>query len=510
MHQLTIPLKDHTEIPLYEQIYEHIKEEMKAGTIPAYSRLPSTRKLSEGLGVSRATVQKAYDQLLAEGYLDAEPCRGYYTAQLDRILLEEDLKGRLSLLQQADPGMADPRVADQSKPYQQMSELQMTDKKTIDRKMTDRKMTVQKWICDFSPGGVDLTAFPYPTWRRLMKETMMDETGSLFLKGDPQGEPGLRKTIAEYIHEARGVKCRPEQIVIGAGSEYILVLLSMIFGRDTSIAMEDPTYLQAYRVLASQGHKIVPVAMDSMGMRTDLLRRTGVRLAYCMPSHQYPTGTVMPISRRLELLAWAKEYGAFLIEDDYDSEFRYSGRPIPALRSVDHEERVIYLGTFSRAIAPAIRVSFMVLPEQLLLEYQRRCGFFSCTVPRADQAILERYLSGGHFERHLGRMRGIYREKRQMLLELLEGLGPEYTVQGDAAGVHILVCAHGRLTEAELVSRAAAQGVRVYGMSECRIGSGQQGYTDPCVILGFAGISIGEIQKGVAGLIRAWTDPSVV
>ena len=199
---------------------------------------------------------------------------------------------------------------------------------------------------------------------------------ALFAAGDPQGERALRTAIGDYLHSARGVDCRPEQILIGAGSEYLLMLLSQILGNGRKIAMENPTYKQAYRVLKGEGYPVIPVDMDRYGMDVQRLSRSSADVAYVMPSHQYPTGIVMPVKRRQELLAWAYS-GAdrYLIEDDYDSEFRYKGKPIPALQGMDRGGRVIYMGTFSKSIAPAIRVGFMVLPEHLLEAYRERAGF---------------------------------------------------------------------------------------------------------------------------------------
>lgn len=487
MEQLMISLDENRKTPLYAQIYEYIRGEIKAGVIPAYTRLPSTRKLSESLQISRSTVQMAYDQLLAEGYLDAEPCRGYYAANV------EAMEGIGASRKPA----RDAGIPGENEQEDRRGET-LQGRETLEKEKTSG----EPLLCDFSPAGVDLEHFPYKAWRRLGREVLTDETGRIFQKGMPQGEPGLRQAIASYLREARGVNCDPDQIVIGAGSEYLLMLVSLMIGRDSSIAMEDPTYLQAYRVLTSLGHKVIPISLDSMGMRVDLLEKTQARMAYCMPSHQYPTGTVMPISRRMELLKWAKEKDAYLIEDDYDSEFRYQGRPIPALQSADQAGRVIYLGTFSRAIAPAIRISFLVLPPKLLEKYRKVCGFYSCTVPRSDQEILARWMTDGNFERHLNRMRGIYKEKRNELLGLLEELGPGFTVQGDAAGVHILVRCHNGMSEEEMVQRAEKEQIRVYGVSRHSI-TGRQSL-GASVILGFAGVNQKEMQAGVEGLIRAW------
>lgn len=486
MRQLTISLEENTGSPLYAQIYEHIRGEIKAGEIPAYSRLPSTRKLSQTLGVSRSTVQLAYDQLLAEGYLDAEPCRGYYVAEMEGALpfhKEETAREGESLASDTS-GRAAPG-------FEKM--------KGDGGELPEREPA---WVCDFSPAGVDLSCFPYKTWRRLTRDVFSDESGAILHKGMTQGEPALRQALCEYLHGARGVRCRPEQIVVGAGNEYLLMLLSQVFERPFCVAMEDPTYYQAYRVLTALGHEIYPVALDAQGMRADLLERQEARLAYVMPSHQYPTGIVMPIARRLELLSWASRKDGYLIEDDYDSEFRYRGRPIPALQSVDREARVIYLGTFSRAVAPAIRVSYMVLPEELLARYRERCGFYACTVPRADQEVLARFLEGGSFERHLNRMRGVYREKKDRLLELLKPLESEFRIQGDEAGVHILITSR-RFTEEELIRRAAGEGVRVYGLSRHYIEKKAAG-ASRTVLAGFARLGPEEMERGAKGLLKAW------
>lgn len=479
MYQLTIPLTEASETPLYAQIYEYIKEEIKAGRIPAYSRLPSTRKLADVLAVSRSTVQLAYDQLSAEGYLDAEPCRGYYAADVESVIsfesekdIEQGTFTRSSAISEAVP--------------------------------TDSGEKAAECVCDFSPAGVDLRYFPYPAWRRLTREVFSDSAGTILRKGLSQGEPQLRQAIAGYLHGARGFCCSPEQIVVGAGNEYLLMLLSQMMGGDCQIAMENPTYYQAYRVFTALGHTVEPVDLDSQGIRMDILRRSRAQLAYVMPSHQYPTGTVMPIGRRMELLDWAEKQDAYLIEDDYDSEFRYRGRPIPALASVDEGGRVVYLGTFSRAIAPAIRISFLVLPQALLARYREVCGFYACTVPRADQEVLARFLSGGHFERHLNRMRGIYREKRETLMTLLGPLEPEFRVWGDEAGVHLLISSQTGMTEEEMVRRAALCGVTVYGLSRHCIDDSRNHTEKGTVLVGFARQSEAELEAGAAGLVRAW------
>ena len=462
--ELMVPLNTQDKSPLYEQIYRYIKKEIRAGRIPAGSRLPSTRILAQNLKVSRSTTQMAYDQLLAEGYAEAFPCRGYFACKIDELV-----------------------------------EVRQTAAAPETRKREESACEV-----DFSPRGIDLDRFPFNIWRKISRNTLVDDNKAMFGAGDPQGEWNFRSAIGDYLHSARGVECSPEQILVGAGSEYLLLLLSQLLGRDRKIAMENPTYAQAYRVLTAQGHSVVPVEMDRRGMKVEELERSGAQAAYVMPSHQYPTGIVMPVKRRQELLGWAYgKPGRYLIEDDYDSEFRYRGKPVPALQGMDRGGRVIYLGTFSKSIAPAIRVGFMVLPQELLKVYRERAGFYSCTVSRIDQDVLYQFITQGHYERHLNRMRAVYKGKHDALLAGLRPLERAFSITGEYAGLHVLLTHRGGMEEAELVRRAQAAGVRVYGISGSFIHPEHNVYPST-VMLGYANLGEEEIEKGCRLLEKAW------
>ena len=366
---------------LYEQIYEHIRKEIQEGKLLAGERLPSTRALAEYLQVARSTVDYAYGQLLSEGYIESRPCKGYYACALEEMPWTEE------------PG-------EETGAQTQSGVVPLSGEGVI----------------DFSPYDIDMTGFPFSVWKKITKHILTCANSDLFARGEAQGDYGLRLTISRYLHSSRGVNCRPEQVIVGAGNDYLLLLLEKILGRHVRIAMENPTYKRSYRIFQSFSYPISTVDMDEWGMRADRLERENVSAVYVMPSHQFPTGTVMPIGRRMELLRWAaREPERYLIEDDYDSEFRFRGKPIPALQASDRHGRVIYLGTFSKAIAPAIRVSFLVLPESLLEKYLRECGFYSCTVSRIDQSILDEFIREGYFERHLNKMRKIYRAKHELL-----------------------------------------------------------------------------------------------
>lgn len=468
MYELMILVEENGSIPLYEQIYRHIREEIRLGKIGPGTRLPSTRSLARQLGVSRSTTQLAYDQLTAEGYLESIPCRGYFAAELD---------GLCEIRTEAKE-LPEPEIRAEASPY------------------------------DFSPMGIDSDGFPANIWKKLAREVLSAENGQLFARGDSQGEPGLREAVRDYLYSARGVRCRADQILMGAGSEYLLMLLDQILDKKTVIAMENPTYPQAYRVFCGLGHQVAPVPMDEQGMEIRKLEKSGAALAYVMPSHQFPTGKVMPLGRRMELLAWANAMpGRYVIEDDYDSEFRYRGKPIPALQGYDREGRVIYLGTFSRSIAPGIRVSFLVLPDSLLQRYREKCRFYATTVSRIDQEILTRFIRGGYYERHLNRMKGIYRAKHDLLLELLRPFQSEFNLHGENAGIHLLLEAKdggGREESAEekrLIRAAGNMGVKVCGLEDYYVSGKPERAT---VLLGFGGMDSDRIREAVSRLAEAW------
>lgn len=464
--ELLVPLDARLGKPLYEQIYLHIRNEIRAGALTTGTRLPSTRVLAEHLKVSRSTTQMAYEQLLAEGYIESVPCRGYFIAKMEELV---------EVTAQTDGGM-----------------IKSDDKK------------VRGYTVDFSPRGIDLDNFPYNTWRKLSKDTLNNDNGEMFYKGDPQGEPGFREAIRGYLHSARGVNCTAEQIVVGAGSEYLLMLLAQILGSGRRIAMENPTYKQAYQVFNSLGYQVCPVDMDISGLKLELLQGSGADIAYIMPSHQYPMGIVMPVGRRQELLRWAGEVPErYLIEDDYDSEFRYKGKPIPALQGMDKSGKVIYIGTFSKSIAPAIRVSYLVLPLPLLKRYREQAGFYASTVSRIDQNILYQFLSEGYFERHLNRMRAVYKAKHDVLMTMLRPFEKDFIIQGEHAGLHILLTDRKGRSEEMLVQQAGAAGVRVYELSHHYIHP-EQNQEKSTVMIGYAMLHEHDIVTGIELLKISW------
>lgn len=444
MNEIMIDLQGGAKAPLYEKIYEYIKNEIVDGKISKGEKLPSTRLLAKNLSVSRSTVELAYDQLLAEGYIEAEPYRGYFVCDVEALYQLEQrnhMQEKLQAGQDWQPGW----------------------KTEIKHGAGSSK---QKEI-DFSPYTIDTQNFPYNVWRKLHKNVLLDDREEILLSGDGQGDYELRVAIADYLHQARGVNCVAEQIIIGAGNEYLELLLAQVLGEKKTVLMDDPTYLQAYRTFSNMGYLVKNIPAEQGSMPIEAVRRENADILYVMPSHQFPLGTVMPLKQRLELLKWASEKeGRYLIEDDHDSEYRYKGKPIPSLQSIDHEEKVIYLGTFSKSIAPSLRISYMVLPQHLLKNYQRYCGFYSTTVSKIQQEVLCGFIRGGYFGRHLNKMRGIYKNKHDFLVSELKKRPWVENIAGDNAGLHVLVQVDTQMSEEELCERAAEQGIHLMGISE--------------------------------------------
>lgn len=463
MNELTISLDSRLSVPLYEQIYEYLKKEIQNGGLPVSERLPSTRKLSKYLEVSRSTVTLAYEQLLSEGYIENRPNRGYFV---------NDLEGLYSL----------PAVGRQQ-----------------NRRPVKKE---EHYDCDFSPSGVDLGSFPHNVWRKLSRNLLLDNNQELFRLGDAQGEEELRRTIASYLHQARGVRCLPEQIIIGAGNDYLLMLLQTLLGQNRIYAFENPTYRKAADILRLLGNEVDAVELDRYGMKADALEKSRASIAYVMPSHQYPLGIVMPVKRRMQLLAWAAEKEErYIIEDDYDSEFRYKGKPIPALQGYDTTGKVIYIGTFSKSIAPAIRISFLVLPESLMKGYEEKGRRFSSTVSRIDQQILTDFIRGGYYERHLNRMRSIYKSRHDALMEALKSLSSICRVEGENAGTHVLLRMINGMTEQQAIEAARKGKIRVYGLSSYAVSRLEEQAT---VLLGYANVKEEEIPEAVKRLGECW------
>lgn len=465
MDMLTLFIKEDNKIPIYEQLYSFIKSEIQSGRISYNAKLPSKRKLSSYLKISQNTVQAAYDQLMEEGYIYSKERSGYYVSKIDNIY---------------KLGIRD-----------------VYNKNELDMCQSNVKY-------DFSYHRVDEQAFPFGIWRKLFKDAVDEYDKELLRIGDSRGHIGLRSSIADYLHQSRGVNCSPDQIIISSGTEFLFQILFQLFDKEYVFGIENPGYEKLNMLFSSNRAKFKAINIDREGMMLKEIIQNNVNAICITPAHQFPTGEIMPINRRIQILNWANECNnRYIIEDDYDSEFKYSGKPIPALQGLDTNEKVIYMGSFSKALSPSIRVSYMVLPRHLLKKYIKDLSYIICPVPIVVQKVLFKFIQGGYFERHLNKMRNIYKRKRELLIRSIEELNCGIEALGAEAGLHLLLKVNNGMTEEQLVSSALINGVKVYGISKYYF---DKRYVDKCpkIIMGYAAMNEQEIRDAVIYKIYNW------
>ncbi|WP_078412734.1 MocR-like pyridoxine biosynthesis transcription factor PdxR [Priestia abyssalis] len=469
MHILSPALDKQHPDPLYVQLYEHIKRDIMNGTLHTGIRLPSIRNLAHHLHISRNTVETAYQQLLAEGYIVSKPKSGMYVNELD-----------LDIIQQKTP------------PSPSLHETSCSNPSPD--------------LIDFEYGSVDMSAFPMNLWKKYSNQAYKQEMKELTSYGHHKGEYLLRKEIAAYLYQARGVDCSPEQIIITSGTQHSLNLLcETVFKNYDHFAIENPGYDRARYVFENHGFRVTPISLDKDGLSIKHLRTSRANIVYVTPSHQYPQGMVMPFNRRLELLQWAEETNGYIIEDDYDGEFRYEGKPIPALKELDQHEAIIYLGTFSKMLLPSLRISYIVLPQRLVQTHDALFEAYISTVPRVIQYTLYFFMKDGEWDRHVRRMRLLYQKKHRLLVDSLIGyFGENVEIIGDKAGLHLLIKMDTLLTEKELIEKAEKFGVHVYSIDKYRLFPETE--EKPLLLLGFSQIPIAQIEEGIKRLKEAWFD----
>ncbi|MBC3889140.1 aminotransferase class I/II-fold pyridoxal phosphate-dependent enzyme [Acetobacterium paludosum] len=461
---ITIPFKNEGQF-LYEEIYEFLKNEIILGNLKNSEKLPSKRNMASHLAVSVNTVDAAYGQLVAEGYVEAVPKKGYYVCEIDTYLQNEK------------------RAVSKNKVE--------TEKNEIDG-------------IDFSPNMIDQRIFPYDAFRKIFKATFNEYDLNLLNKPDIQGEPELRKALVNLLYRSRGVVCTADQIVIGSGTDHLLQTLDLLWGNSKEIILENPVYLKAYNIFEKMGNKVISVDIDKKGIRIEPLKNHKNVAIYVTPSHQFPLGISMPIDRRIKLLNFAnKEEQIYIIEDDYDSEFRYNEKPLPSLQSIDKNGKVIYIGTFSKSIAPSMRISYMVLPDSLLKTYLEIADQISSPVSSLEQRMIAAFISGGFFEKHVNKMRKVYKEKRITLMDALGQLGDQVKITGENAGHHLLIQLNKGLSEKEMCERALALGVKVYPVSPYFI-HGVSKKFESMVLLGYGSLTAEQIYEGINLLKKAW------
>ena len=439
MFHLTTALDAASAVPLYEQLYQSLAAEMRAGAIPAGTRMPGKRRLAAELSVSVNTVDAAYQILAAEGYLEPKERSGFYVQEY-LALPPRPERAPGTPAKPMEPEAPAGEAAPPSPPVRY----------------------------DLSTRGVDPALFPFRTWARLQKE-LLYSSPELLTHGDAQGDWELRQALADYLEEYRGVQCSPQQIVVGAGLEYLLGLLAPLL--HGTAAVETPGYPRALQVLENTGMRCCCLPVDEGGLSLDALDRSGAAVCYVTPSHQFPTGVTMPAGRRAELLHWAARAPGrrYIIEDDYDSEFRFDTRPLPSLQGMAGADGpVVYLSTCSRSLAPGIRIAYMVLPRQLLGAWQAKYRLYSGTVGRFEQQTLARFITGGYFTRHLARERTAYKARRDALVAALRtSFAPEeLTLAGLHTGLHLLAQLKDPPPDAALRAAARQYGVRCSLLSD--------------------------------------------
>lgn len=464
INTITYNLDLKAENPLYIQLYEYLKTEIIKNKIVCGCKLPSKRQLSLHLQCSLNTVQAAYSQLESEGYITSKPKSGFYVCKLDNVI-------NIHI------------------------ESVVSSKSTGD---------IQNYIYDFSYHGIDQDTFPFLTWRRIAKDVINEYDSDLLKTGHPQGYAELRSSITNYLHHSRGVECSPSQIIISSGTEFLLQQLIQLFNDNCIFAIENPGYEKLNHIFKSNRASFVPLPIDDSGVTIQNLLKSQANIVCVTPSHQFPTGNIMPVNRRIQLLNWAHEKDErYIIEDDYDSEFKYGGKPIPSLQGLDMGRKVIYIGAFSKSLTPALRISYMVMPEILLEEYKEKLNFYICPVPTIEQKILSRFINEGYFERHLNKMRNIYKTKRETLVAAINQLMPGNEITGANAGLHLILKVKSKMSEAELVEKAQNSAIKVYGISQYYFDNvPKENY--PLIILGFASLKTDEIFNAVTALKNSW------
>lgn len=458
---LTYTLISKSDKSLYIQLYEKIKADIIGGTLKKDERLPSKRAFAKNLGVSVITVENAYSQLMSEGYIYSEPKSGYFVSAIYA-------------------------------PFK-------SEKKEEKKQVYFAKAKLYKY--NFASNGVRTSNFPFSVWKKMLKEAFQNPK-EVMLPSDAGGINELRTALCKHLKEYRNMSVSPEQIIIGAGTEYLYSLIIQLLGFDKTYATENPGYGKISEIYSANGVECVYVDTDSNGMRIDKLNESGAQIAHLSPSHHFPTGSVMSISRRYDMLSWADEdESRYIIEDDYDSEFRFTGKPLPALQSIDSEGKVIYINTFTKSLSPAIRISYMVLPERLVERFYKKLGFYSNTVSNFEQLTLALFIDRGYFEKHINRMRNYYKKVRNALLDEIKNspLGDKSSVLEEEAGLHFLLKLDTDISDTELIKRAEKNTVKISCLSEYYL-KNKKNAPKHIVVINYSAIAKEDIAPAIKAL----------
>ena len=416
---------------LYVHLYKSIKNDILQGVLRAGEKLPSKRALAKNLNISIITVENAYAQLIDEGYVYSVPKKGFYITDIKTVSID-------------------------SEPVISAENVQLSSGES-------------PYFADFTSNQTNPSHFPFSVWAKITRELLSSNQPELLTNPPCGGILPLREAIAGHLRAFRGMTVSPEQIIIGAGTEYLYGLILQLLGFDKRYAVEDPGYGKISQIYKSHRVSCSFVSMDSEGVKISDLENLNIDVAHISPSHHFPTGTVMPISRRYELLGWAaKSDSRYIIEDDYDSEYRLGSRPLPTLQSIDVQEKVIYINTFTKTLASTVRISYMVLPMHLVNTFYSKLYFYSCTVSNFEQYTLARFISEGFFEKHINRMRSYYRGKRDLILQAIEKspLSSYSSISEEYAGLHFLLKLKTNLTDREFLRKTEQSGIKLSSLSQ--------------------------------------------
>lgn len=459
---------------LYESLYKCIKNDILQGKLCAGEKLPSKRSFAKNLGISVITVENAYGQLSDEGYIYSMPKRGFYVSDIDMVA-----NPNISVKTSADTNLFDDSASIACSPY----------------------------FADFSSNQTDSEIFPFTIWTKTVRSVLNDNRIQLMINPPCGGILPLRNAIASYLRNFRGMQVAPHQIIIGAGTEYLYGLLIQLLGKNLIYGVENPGYHKIGKICKSMGVTYRYIDLDESGVSIHELEEKKIDIIHTSPSHHFPTGLVMPISRRYELLGWAaKEKERYIIEDDYDSELRLSGKPFPTLQSIDISGKVIYTNTFTKTLASTVRISYMVLPEDLATRFYNELSFYSCTVSNFEQYTLAEFMENGSFEKHINRLRNYYQNKRDAILKELKSgsIGKYITIQEEEAGVHFLMHIKSDCTEAEIIEKAKAGGVKLDPLSRYYIKNtekheqnGQENPYENTYVMNYSSVNMENIKKVV-------------
>lgn len=476
---LTYSLDNRKGMSLYDYIYTCIKDDILNGRITANDRLPSKRSFAKNLGVSVITIENAYSQLLAEGFIYAVEKRGYFAADIsentEHIRYRETQNDVQSDMQ---------------------NDLHECEKPDLGAEGNTSAQT--QLIVDFANNAVNTEKFPFSQWSKIMRNVLSAADDRLLRSAPVKGIYELREAIAGYLYNFRGLNVSPEQIVIGSGTEYMYGILIQLLGHDKVFAMEDPGYVKVSKILEGNCVAYHRIPIDSAGMEFRGLEKTDANIVHLTPSHHFPSGTVMPIQRRMEFINWAmKADDRFIIEDDYDCEFRLQGKPIGTMFERDMNGKVIYMNTFSKTLAPSFRISYMVLPVKLLRIYEEKLGYMSCTVPNIEQFTLAKFMSEGYFERHINRMRVYYRSQRNEILDAIHNssLNGKCQILEEHAGLHFLLKINTEISDEELVKCALEKGMRITCLNDYSVYRRRE--NEHILILNYSGIRFEEITESI-------------